>query len=133
MTEFCLPIRVYIEDTDAGGIVYHANYLKFLERARTEFMRDLGYFKPALFDGLQLVVHELQIKYVQPAKLDDELKVTAVLEQIGKASFKMQQLIYRNDDLLVASEVKVACLNASSKKPAAMPVAMFEKLSGLLR
>jgi 4-hydroxybenzoyl-CoA thioesterase/acyl-CoA thioester hydrolase len=133
MTEFCLPIRVYIEDTDAGGIVYHANYLKFMERARTEFMRDLGYFKPALFDGLQLVVHELQIKYVQPAKLDDELKVTAVLEQIGKASFKMQQLIYRNDDLLVASEVKVVCLNASSKKPAAMPVTMFEKLSGLLR
>ena len=132
MSEFCLPIRVYIEDTDAGGIVYHANYLKFMERARTEFMRDLGYFKPALFDGLQLVVHELQIKYVQPAKLDDELQVTAVLEHIGKASFKMQQLIYRSDELLVVSEVKLACLKTSSKKPSAMPAAMFEKLNGLL-
>ena len=63
MTEFCMPMRVYIEDTDAGGIVYYANYLKFMERARTELMRSLGYGKPALFDGLQLVVHEVQVKY----------------------------------------------------------------------
>ena len=132
MSEFCLPIRVYIEDTDAGGIVYHANYLKFMERARTEFMRDLGYFKPALFDGLQLVVHEIQVKYVQPAILDDDLNITATLKRMRKASFNMKQSIYRRDELLVDAEVKVACLNALTKRPAAIPVAMYEKLIGLL-
>ncbi len=132
MNDCFLPLRVYIEDTDAGGIVYHANYLKFLERARTEFMRDLGYVKPALFENLQLVVHEIQIKYRLPAILDDELKITSVLEGMRKASFDMRQSIYRNDELLVDAVVKVACLNASTKRPAAMPAAMYEKLSGLL-
>jgi tol-pal system-associated acyl-CoA thioesterase len=70
---FSLPIRVYVEDTDAGGIVFYANYLKFMERARTEFMRSLGFDKPALFDGMQFVVQEVAVKYHSPAVLDDQI------------------------------------------------------------
>ena len=132
MTEFCWPMRVYIEDTDAGGIVYYANYLKFMERARTELMRTLGYGKPALFDGLQLVVHELNIKYHSPALLDDELKVSAEFTKIGRVTFLMSQTVHRGESLLVEGEVKVACLDALTKKPAAMPAPMYQKLKGLL-
>jgi 4-hydroxybenzoyl-CoA thioesterase/acyl-CoA thioester hydrolase len=88
------------------GIVYYANYLKFMERARTELMRTLGYGKPALFDGLQLVVHELNIKYHSPALLDDELKVSAELTKIGRVTFLMSQTVHRGDSLLVEGEVK---------------------------
>ena len=73
MQKFCLPIRVYVEDTDAGGIVYYANYLKYIERARTELIRTFGFDKPALFGSLQFVVHSLSVKYLQSAVLDDEI------------------------------------------------------------
>ena len=80
--EFSLPLRVYIEDTDAGGIVYYVNYLKYFERARTEFMRELGYGKPAFpLEGLMFVVSEAQIKYRSPAHLDDQLVATAAGER----------------------------------------------------
>ena len=84
MNEFSLSIRVYIEDTDAGGIVYYANYLKFMERARTEFMRELGYGKPALFDGLQFVVRSLSVNYHNPSVLDDQIIVTAKLQKVTR-------------------------------------------------
>tara|TARA_B100000795_G_scaffold78034_1_gene55742 strand:+ start:856 stop:1278 length:423 start_codon:yes stop_codon:yes gene_type:complete len=132
MTEFSVPMRVYIEDTDAGGIVYYANYLKFMERARTELMRSLGYGKPALFDGLQLVVHEVQIKYHSPAVLDDEIRVEAKLEVLKKVTLSMSQNIFRGDTLLCEGLIKLACLNASTKKPAAMPALMYQKLNGLM-
>jgi 4-hydroxybenzoyl-CoA thioesterase/acyl-CoA thioester hydrolase len=128
MTDFSLAIRVYIEDTDAGGIVYHSNYLKFMERARTEFMRSLGYGRPALFDGLQFVVHEMQIKYHKPAMLDDELTVCASLEKVSRVRFVMHQSVYRGDSLLVDARVQAACIKSNSKKPAAIPKSMFEKL-----
>ena len=132
MTEFCMPMRVYIEDTDAGGIVYYANYLKFMERARTELMRSLGYGKPALFDGLQLVVHEVQVKYHSPAVLDDEIRVLAKLESVRKVTLSMSQNIFRGDTLLCEGHVKLDCLNAATKKPAAMPQVMYQKLNGLM-
>ena len=129
MTEFSVPMRVYIEDTDAGGIVYYANYLKFMERARTEYMRSLGYGKVALFDGLQLVVHDLQLKYHKPARLDDEIVVSAELTGLTKVTFSMSQAVYLGDQLLVEGSVRVACINADNKRPAAIPKAMFQHLT----
>ena len=129
MTEFSVPMRVYIEDTDAGGIVYYANYLKFMERARTEYMRSLGYGKVALFDGLQLVVHDLQLKYHKPAVLDDEIIVSAKLTGVTRVTFSMSQTVYLGDQLLVEGSVRVACINADTKRPNAVPKEMFEHLT----
>ena len=135
--EFSLPIRVYVEDTDAGGIVFYANYLKFMERARTELMRSLGFDKPALFDGMQFVVHEVGLKYHSPAILDDEIFVTARLTKATRATFEMTQQVFRgssveNRELLVEGSVKVACIDARSKRPKGMPKIMFETLKSQL-
>jgi tol-pal system-associated acyl-CoA thioesterase len=135
--EFSLPIRVYVEDTDAGGIVFYANYLKFMERARTELMRGLGFDKPALFDGMQFVVHEVGLKYHSPAILDDEIFVTARLTKATRATFEMTQQVFRggsleNRELLVEGSVKVACIDAQSKRPKGMPKIMFETLKSQL-
>ena len=123
-----LPVRVYVEDTDTGGIVFYANYLKYMERARTEYMRSLGFYKPALFDGLQFVVHEVAVKYHSPAVLDDLIDVTAVLIKGSRVSFEMSQQIYRGDELLVEGSVKVACINAQTKRPQGMPKEMITTL-----
>lgn len=136
-SEFSLPIRVYVEDTDAGGIVFYANYLKFMERSRTELMRSLGFDKPALFDGMQFVVHEVGLKYHSPAILDDEIFVTAVLTKATRVTFEMTQQVFRgcsvedsveDRELLVEGSVKVACIDACSKRPKGMPKIMFETL-----
>lgn len=123
-----LPIRIYVEDTDTGGIVFYANYLKYMERARTEYMRCLGFDKPALFDGMQFVVHEVALKYHSPAVLDDLIDVTAMLVAASRVRFEMTQQIYRGDELLVEGRVNVACVNAHSKRPQAMPKAMSTTL-----
>ena len=135
--EYSLPIRVYVEDTDAGGIVFYANYLKFMERARTELMRSLGFDKPALFDGMQFVVHEVGLKYRSPAILDDEIFVTARLTKATRATFEMTQQVFRgcsleDRELLVEGRVKVACIDAHSKRPKGMPKMMFETLKSQL-
>jgi len=132
---FSLPIRIYVEDTDAGGIVFYANYLKFMERARTELMRVLGFDKPALFDGMQFVVQEVAVKYHSPAVLDDEIVVTAVLSRVSRARFEMTQQVFRGTaskpgELLAEGSVKVACIDAQSKRPKGMPKSMFEILNG---
>jgi 4-hydroxybenzoyl-CoA thioesterase len=132
MIEFRLPIRVYVEDTDAGGIVFYANYLKFMERARTELMRSLGFDKPALFDGLQFVVHEVALKYHSPAVLDDEIIVTAVLSKATRATFEMTQQVFRGEELLVEGSIKVACIDARTKRPKGMPKNMFTTLNSQL-
>jgi 4-hydroxybenzoyl-CoA thioesterase len=134
---FSLPIRVYVEDTDAGGIVFYANYLKFMERARTEFMRSLGFDKPALFDGMQFVVQEVAVKYHSPAVLDDQIVVTAVLSKASRARFEMTQQVFRGiesepGELLVEGSVKIACIDAQSKRAKGMPKTMFETLNGQL-
>lgn len=123
--EFSTQIRVYIEDTDAGGIVYHVNYLKFMERARTEFMRSLGFGKTAVRDdGGLLVVHSLQTEYRAPAKLDDELVATAKVIQLGRATMIFEQRVLRGDQLLCTGQVKIACVNKNSLGPMAMPEAI---------
>ena len=126
--EFSHQLRVYVEDTDAGGIVFYANYLKFMERARTEFLRSLGYGKPALFDGLQFVVRSVELLYQKPAVLDDMLDVSASLIKLSKASFEMQQNIFRNGDLLVKAKAKIACISNYAKWPQAMPAEIYQTL-----
>jgi 4-hydroxybenzoyl-CoA thioesterase/acyl-CoA thioester hydrolase len=125
---FAHQVRVYVEDTDTGGIVFYANYLKYMERARTEFLRSLGYDKPALFDGLQFVVRSVEVVYQKPALLDDELSISADLIKLSKASFDMQQNISRNGDLLVEAKVKIACISNTAKRPQAMPAEIYQTL-----
>lgn len=132
MNEFQLPIRVYVEDTDAGGIVFYANYLKYMERARTELMRTLGYDKPALFEGMQFVVHGVELKYHRPAVLDDQIIATARMIKLSRAAFVIEQKVLRGDELLVNGCVKVACVDHESKRPTAIPKHMYTDLKNHL-
>ncbi len=129
MKAFALTVRVYIEDTDAGGIVYYVNYLKFMERSRTEFLRSLGYDKPAILDGgLLLVVHSAQVTYRRPARLDDQLEVTTEVVKIGRTYVEFQQNILRGNELLCAGLIRIACVSGESMKPSPIPAAMFERI-----
>lgn len=126
--EFQLPIRVYIEDTDAGGIVYYVNYMKFIERSRTELLRSMGYGKTAVLDdGLLLVVHSADINYLSPAKLDDALIATASLVKVARTYVVFQQEVRRDEKVLCRATVKVACVN-SLMKPTAFPASLQQSL-----
>jgi acyl-CoA thioester hydrolase len=129
---FAWPARVYWEDTDAGGIVYYANYLRFLERARTEWLRSLGYSQQALAheSGLLFAVVSLNVEYRRPAKLDDELFITCEPSSEGAASIRFRQRIYdgggatlaqEQERLLVEASVRVACLDAQTLRPKRLP------------
>ncbi|PID41766.1 MAG: 4-hydroxybenzoyl-CoA thioesterase [Proteobacteria bacterium] len=135
--EFSLPIRVYIEDTDAGGIVFYANYLKFMERARTEMIRESGYeIRSGLQDGVNFVVSGLSIDYRSPARLDDLLLSRVRIARLGKSRIVFDQRIVRAEDSgsgtvyreLAVAEVVVGCVSLSSGKPVKMPVAMRDAL-----
>ncbi len=127
--EFRLPIRVYIEDTDAQGIVYYVNYLKYMERARSEWLRSYGFVRPAFWgEHLAFVVHSLTAKYKKPARLDDQIIVTALGSGHGRAYFTVEQNVYRNDELLCAGHIKVACVNQQTNRPVAMPSELIEKV-----
>lgn len=125
MSEFRWPLRVYIEDTDAGGIVYYVNYLKFMERARTEWLRDLGiehYLngpEPVFF-----VVRRAEVDYRLPARLDDRLVATAELMRAGGASLQFRQRILRDDVVLAEGHVTVACVDRERLKPRALPTTL---------
>ncbi len=127
---FSLPVRVYIEDTDAGGIVYYVNYLKFMERSRTEFLRQYGYDKPAILDdGKLLVVHRAEVDYKRSAKLDDLLAVTCELDTLARTNVIFRQRIFRGNELLCTGLIRIACVLPDTMKPCAMPTAMREKLA----
>ncbi|MFT5887918.1 MAG: 4-hydroxybenzoyl-CoA thioesterase [Zhongshania sp.] len=129
MTEFGLPLRVYIEDTDAGGIVFYVNYLKYMERARTEFMRAKGFAKNEIMnDALMFVVSELKTKYLRSARLDEQLFVTATVIAAAKASMVFEQRVYRDQELLCDAQVKVACVDRVSLKPKRIPQALLAAL-----
>lgn len=121
-----LPVRVYYEDTDAGGVVYYANYLKFFERARTEWLRDLGVFQTQLAadKGILFVVAGLTIEYRQAAKLDDLLTVESMISQIGKASLHFDQRVLRDGTLLASANVRLCCVHAETFRPTAIPDAL---------
>ena len=125
LNEFSWPVRVYWEDTDAGGVVFYANYLKFMERARTEMLRSIGFEQDALKEeqGLIFAVHSVEVKYHKPAVFNDELNVISRIEKVSKASLVFEQNIVRAQDdiLLCSASVKVACLHAHRFSPAAMP------------
>ncbi len=127
--EFSLDLRVYIEDTDAGGIVYYVNYLKFMERARTEFMRRLGFGKNYIFNrDLMFVVRDVKVQYLRPATLDDELVATAAIRELRGASMVMHQRVERGEQVLAQGEVTIACVDRAGVKPRRMPADMVSKL-----
>lgn len=132
MSEFQLPLRVYIEDTDAGGIVYYVNYLKYIERARTEFMRDLGFDKAAIFgDSLMFVVSAMTVKYLHAAKLDEQLSVTARVAKTARVSLEFEQDIWRDDIRLFTATVQVACVDRHTLKPRRLPLRLQQALAEL--
>tara|TARA_R100000306_G_scaffold3439_2_gene6237 strand:- start:351 stop:812 length:462 start_codon:yes stop_codon:yes gene_type:complete len=129
---FELPIRVYIEDTDAGGIVFHAKYLHYMERARTEWVRSCGVgLRAGLADNISYVVQRLTIHYAVPAKLDDELLVTAEPMAFGRVWMDFRQRVMRAEDrkLLSDSDVRVACVALDSGRPRRLPTNMQELLA----
>jgi len=132
--EFTWPVRVYYEDTDAGGVVYYANYLKFLERARTEYLRALGFEQDQLKQeyGIIFAVHSLSIKYQKPAVFNDALTVTADIVAQGNARLTFKQMITRDKDKtsICSAEVIIACLNAEKFSPTRLPVQIQEVLHG---
>ncbi|EPJ88902.1 4-hydroxybenzoyl-CoA thioesterase [Pseudomonas syringae] len=124
---FAHRCRVYYEDTDAGGIVYYVNYLKFMERARTERLRELGFAQSALAgENLLFVVHSSEARYHKPARLDDELLVSAEVIELNRASLRFKQQVRRAADatLLCEGQFLVACVRADSLKPRAIPEAL---------
>ncbi|MFT4613892.1 MAG: tol-pal system-associated acyl-CoA thioesterase [Bacteroidia bacterium] len=131
--EFSLPLRVYIEDTDAGGIVYYVNYLKFMERARTEFMRAQGYGKDYIFNhDLMFVVRDVAASYRVPARLDDELQVTASIVRLGGASMVFHQSVCRDGVVLAQGDITIACVDRAGVKPRRLPTDMVSRLRPLL-
>ena len=127
---FTWTVRVYYEDTDAGGVVYYANYLKFFERARTEWLRALEIGQQALLEEEQamFVVQHASVDYHAPAKLDDVLKLTLRIEKLGRASVQFVQQAWRADALLASASVKVACVDGNSLKPRPLPAATAAKM-----
>ena len=127
---FTWPVRVYWEDTDAGGIVFYANYLKFFERARTEWLRSLGVAQGKLKEeaGGIFVVSETSVRYLAPARLDDELLVTAQLEAGGRASLIIAQEARRGDTLLAVGTIRIGWVDAVTLRPARIPDAILEVL-----
>ncbi|RDD91266.1 tol-pal system-associated acyl-CoA thioesterase [Acidovorax sp. BoFeN1] len=136
---FEFPIRIYWEDTDAGGIVFYANYLKFFERARTEWLRSLGIGQQQLREqtGGIFVVTDARLRYLRPARLDDELIVTAQLQETGRASLTIvQQALLNNEQapnqprvLLSEGTIRIGWVDAASMRPARIPSTLLEQLS----
>ena len=151
MTEFIFPIRVYYEDTDSGGVVYYANYLKFMERARTEYLRHLGFEQDEIIanEGVMFAVRSLTLDYLKPARFNQLLNVSAQLAQIGKASLLFAQRVELaagdpshagrdavNDatqgavsDILCAGQVKIACLDTRTLRPTAIPPRILREIT----
>ncbi|MGB9093082.1 MAG: tol-pal system-associated acyl-CoA thioesterase [Gallionella sp.] len=127
---FSLPVRVYFQDTDAGGVVYHANYLNFMERTRTEWLRAHGYSNAGLMKefGVVFVVRTMKLDYLKPALLDDALQVTVLLKEIGRSRLALQQTVQRGDELLTEAEVHLVCVSVDSFKPVSVPEVLRKKL-----
>lgn len=127
---FSWPVRVYYEDTDRGGVVYYANYLKFLERARTEWLRALGFRQTELAarEGIVFLVRSVAIEYLKPSLFDDSLQVTVELVKVGASQIVMAQQVRRGGEVLVAAEVRLACVDERTFKPVRIPRAMVTRM-----
>jgi len=131
-TAFRWSLRVYIEDTDAGGIVYYVNYLKYMERARSEHFRALGVPKAAVFaDETLFVVHSANVSYRKPAVLDDQLVATSKIIKLGRAMVVFAQSIERNGELICEAEIKIACVDQKTMKPKAIPETFKSRLDAI--
>jgi len=143
VAEFSWPIRVYYEDTDNGGLVYHANYLKFMERARTEWLRERGVEQDALVkqEGLIFAVCSAQLDFIKPARFNQMLAVSVKVAKAGKASLSFEQTVCLTNNneggtgvksglLLCQGEIKIACLDASNLKPRAIPASLRQEILG---
>jgi acyl-CoA thioester hydrolase len=128
---FTTPIRVYYEDTDAGGVVYYANYLKFMERARTEWLRRLGFGQRELArdPGVVFAVRSVSLEFLRPARLDDALEVSVQLGKGARASLTLAQQVRRGEEILCEGQVRIACLDAARFVPAPIPAAILARLS----
>ena len=129
-TAFLWPLRIYYEDTDAAGVVYYANYLRFCERARTEVLRSLGFEQDRLMreNALGFVVKSVAAEYLMPARLDDTLQVRSHIEKLGGASLTFLQEILRNEELLFTSRIIIACVDLTRKRPTSIPLALRNQL-----
>lgn len=131
MTEFSWPIRIYYEDTDSGGVVYYANFLKFMERARSEYLRSLGFEQDQLIaqDGIIFAVRSIALDYRRPARFNQLLDVTAQVAEVGKASLLFAQRVQLAQDgttqVLCEGTVKIACLDAKTLRPTAIPLRLL--------
>ena len=127
---FLLPIRGYFQDTDAGGVVYHASYVNFMERARTEWLRTHGYSNAGLMKefGSVFVVRSLKLDYFKPALLDDLLEVTAQVKDIGRSRISLLQSVCRDDEVLTEAEIHLVYVSLESFKPVRIPEVLCGKL-----
>jgi acyl-CoA thioester hydrolase len=127
---FALPVRVYFQDTDAGGVVYHASYVNFMERARTEWLRGFGYTNAGLMKelGVVFVVRSLKMDYLRPALLDDLLSVTARVKELGRSRLTLLQSVLRGVELLTEAEVHLVCVSMATFKPVSVPEVLRDQL-----
>jgi acyl-CoA thioester hydrolase len=129
-SEFLWRARVYWEDTDGGGVVFYANYLKYMERARTEWLRSLGHAQSELAEkfGFVFAVAEVKLNYRRPARLDDELTISCLAQPESRVAIRFQQVIRRGDEVLVEGEVRVACVDAKTFRPRRLPPFLESKV-----
>ncbi len=127
---FVWPVRVYYEDTDLGGVVYYANYLKFLERARTEWLRARGFEQTALaaVHEVMFIVRSVALDYRKPARFNDEIEVTVELREIGASRIALHQLVRRGKEELVAAQVEIACVNTATFRPVRIPEPVIARI-----
>jgi acyl-CoA thioester hydrolase len=132
VSAFRFAIRIYWEDTDAGGVVFYANYLKFFERARTEWLRAAGVQQQALRDetGAMFVVAEVQTSYLAPARLDDEIAVTVAVSELGAASMVLEQQAWRGATLLATGSIRIGCVDGATLRPRRIPAQVVIALNG---
>lgn len=134
MAVFLWPVRVYYEDTDSGGVVYYANYLKFMERARTEWLRDLGFEQDAMLrdHGIIYAVRSVQLEYLRPARFNDSLAVSAEVVGYGGASITFAQEVRRDAEILCRGKVRIVSLDAASFRPRPAPEAVMKLLQNMM-
>lgn len=132
MEKFDWPIRVYYEDTDSGGVVYHSQYLNFMERARTEWLRQLGFEQDELITEHQCIfaVHSMQLQFKRPARFNDALIVSSGVSDVSGASLSFEQRVLRDNELLCQAAVKVACLDSGRFWPKSIPKFMIMRMQG---
>jgi acyl-CoA thioester hydrolase len=125
--DFAHPVRIYWEDTDAGGVVFYANYLKFFERARTEWLRARGFEQERLrqAQGLMFVVAQTQVRYLRPARLDDLLHITVAVQRTSRVSMDLAQVAWRGHERLAESDIRIACVHSQSLKPQRIPTELL--------